>query len=109
MQFDRIAVVGERELVLGFKLVGVSDVFISEGDDAVKLLSEFMASKEYGLIIVSNSVKRHLGTTMLRHLEMALKPLVMFIPALTENEGEESVEALAKRVLGVDIRNVKVK
>ena len=29
MQFDRIAVVGERELVLGFKLVGVSDVFIS--------------------------------------------------------------------------------
>ncbi len=107
MEVGKIAMIGERELVLGFKLVGVSDVFISEGDDALKLLGGFMASKEYGLIIVSDKIKRAMGSAMLRHTETMLQPLVVFIPSPVEIESGESVETLAKRVLGVDIKNVK--
>ena len=109
MQFESIAVVGERELVLGFKLVGVSDVFISEGEEAAKLLGDFMANKKYGLIVVSDSIKKSLTGSLLKHMETALRPLVVFIPSTTGEESEESVETLAKRVLGVDIKNVKVK
>ncbi|MCL5100251.1 MAG: V-type ATP synthase subunit F [Candidatus Marsarchaeota archaeon] len=107
MQFDRIAVVGEREIALGFELVGVSDVFISSGEEAVKKLGEIMGGKDYGLVIVSDSVRRKMGSAMLRAAETALKPLVVFVPAPTAGEEEESVEALAKRVLGVDIKSVK--
>ena len=35
MKFDNIAVIGERELVLGFRLVGIGDVFMSTGQEAV--------------------------------------------------------------------------
>ena len=31
MEFEKIAVIGERETVLGFKLVGIKDAFIASG------------------------------------------------------------------------------
>ncbi len=107
MQFDKIAVVGEREIALGFELVGVSDVFISSGEEAVRKLGEIMEGKDYGLVIVSDSVRRIMGSAMRRTAETVLRPLVVFVPASNADENEESVEALAKRVLGVDIKNVK--
>lgn len=107
MEFDRIAVIGEREIALGFKLVGVSDVFMETGDAATNRFTEMLASKEYGLVIVSESIRKALGKAVLKVAETTLRPLVIFIPAPGAGEGEESVEALAKRILGVNIQTVK--
>jgi V/A-type H+-transporting ATPase subunit F len=103
-KFGRIAVVGERDISLGFKLVGIKDVFISEGKDAASTISKLMSSKEYDLIIASYRLKALMSANA-RHLaETATKPLVIFIPSEKElAEQSESVESLAKRVLGVDI------
>lgn len=107
MEFDRIAVIGEREIALGFKLVGVSDVFMETGENATRRFAEMLSDKEYGLVIVSESIRKALSKTMLKTAETTLRPLVVFIPAPGTGEGEESVEALAKRILGVNIQSVK--
>ena len=107
MEFDRIAVIGEREIALGFKLVGISDVFMETGEAATKRFAELLSGKEYGLVIVSESIRKTLSKAALKTAETTLRPLVVFIPALGQGEGEESVEALAKRVLGVNIQSVK--
>ena len=107
MEFDRIAVIGEREIALGFKLVGISDVFMETGEAAAKRFAELLAGKEYGLVIVSESIKKTLSKAALKTAETTLRPLVVFIPAPGQGEGEESVEALAKRVLGVNIQSVE--
>ena len=36
----RIAIVGERELVIGYQLLGIEDTFIVTGEDANKKLHE---------------------------------------------------------------------
>ncbi len=65
---------------------------------------ELMSSKEYDLVISSYSIKQQLSPSALRMAEAITKPLVIFIPSEKElTEQSESVEALAKRVLGVDI------
>ncbi|MGC8648424.1 MAG: V-type ATP synthase subunit F [Candidatus Micrarchaeia archaeon] len=106
MEFGKIGVIGERDIALGFKLVGVKDAFIEEGDSAVSLLRDMLEKKEYGLIIVSNTVLEHMDTQTLRAAETSLKPIVVFIP-VKEEENKESVEQLAKRVLGVNIQTLK--
>ncbi|MCL4404789.1 hypothetical protein M1583_02265 [Candidatus Marsarchaeota archaeon] len=103
-KFGKIAAIGEREAVLGFKLAGVKDVFISDGKDATATLTDLINSKEYDLIIASYRIKGSLSPATRHIAETATKPLVIFIPSEKElEESAESVESLAKRVLGVDI------
>ena len=107
MEFEKIAVVGEPELVLGFKLIGIGDVFMEKGDSAVERLFGLIESKGYGLIMASESIRPHLQPASLKLIDTSLKPLVVFIPLPGENEEQESVEKLAQRVLGVDIQKLK--
>ncbi|MEM3227500.1 MAG: V-type ATP synthase subunit F [Candidatus Micrarchaeaceae archaeon] len=102
MKFEKIAVIGERDIALGFKLVGVKDIFIEEGEEAVGLLNEMLEKREYGLVIASNTMLDNMDTRSRRAAETSLKPIVVFIPVREEGD-KESVEQLAKRVLGVDI------
>jgi V/A-type H+/Na+-transporting ATPase subunit F len=107
MGFENIAVIGERELALGFKLVGIKDTFIKTGADAIKTFTELMGSKTYNLILVSESLKDAMDKSILRLAETSLTPLVVFIPLPGTERERESVESLAKRVLGVDIKGLK--
>lgn len=97
-----IAIIAERELVLGFRLIGVEHSFIAEKDEGVKKLYELLAEKKYSLIMVSESIKSYMDSKTLRFTETSTDPVVVFIP-LPGGEDLESVNALAKRVLGVDI------
>ncbi len=105
---EEIAVVGEREIALGFKLIGIQDVFIEEGENAVKKVEELAASGRYGLIFVSETVKRFAGLSKTKQFESSLKPLVVFIPMLEMEKKRETLEQLAKRVLGIDLEKLKI-
>ncbi|MDE1856646.1 MAG: V-type ATP synthase subunit F [Candidatus Micrarchaeota archaeon] len=106
MEFDRIAVVGERELVLGFKLIGISDVFIAGGAEGAQKLSELIRAGTHNLIMASDGIKGHMDQHIQMVAETSLKPIVIFIPVHGADE-QESVEKLAKRILGVDIKSIK--
>lgn len=106
MGFDRIAVIAERYVALGFKLVGISDVFIEGGDSAVSLLSDIMNKKEFNLVMVEDKIQKSMSSAMLRSVKISIDPLVVFIPSPSSKVPIESVESLAKRVLGVDIKGV---
>lgn len=97
-----IAIVGEREIALGFRLIGLDNTFIADGETGVTKFLELLRSDKYSLIMVSERLKRLMDRKTLDFVETATRPLVVFIPVPGEIE-EESVEALAKRVLGVDI------
>lgn len=106
LEFEKIAVIGERETALGFKLAGIRDTFIASGNDAVSLLKELMGKKEYGLVIASNAIMDYMDTQTLRIAETSLKPIIVFIPVAEERK-KESIEELAKRVLGVNIQALR--
>lgn len=103
-QSGKIAVVGDRELVVGYRLLGVEDAFIVGKDDAQKTLMDLFSSDKYGLIIVGGEVRRLLSTASREKAESSIIPLVVFMPSMAAQEGEESLSILAKRVLGVDLK-----
>ena len=99
----RIAVVGERELAIGYNLLGIEDTFITSGDDASKTIQELFSSGNYSLIIISDAVRSSLPPIFKKKIEASIEPLVIFMPALEGNIQEESISVLAKRVLGISI------
>ena len=101
----RLAIIGDRELVIGYRLIGIDDTFIVADEDASKKIQKLYSSDEYGLIIASDSVRAKLTSTFLSEIEESIEPLVLFMPSQKETteEDEESIAALAKRVLGINI------
>lgn len=99
----KIAVVGERELAIGYNLLGIEDTFVTDGQEASKILQELFASNKYSLIIASDAVRSSIPAIFRKKIEASIEPLVIFMPALQGNIQEESIAALAKRVLGISI------
>jgi V/A-type H+-transporting ATPase subunit F len=102
----KIAVLGERELVMGYRLLGIDDTFTMSTDyiEVNKTLQRLMSSKEYALIIASDSVRNALSEGFRETVETSIEPLVLFLPALHGNVEEESISSLARRVLGISIQ-----
>jgi V/A-type H+/Na+-transporting ATPase subunit F len=99
----RIAVIGERELVIGYRLLGIDDTFIASGEEASKIIQDLYSSGKFGLIIASDAVRNSLPLVFRKKIESSIEPLVLFMPALEGDIQEESIAKLAKRVLGISI------
>ncbi len=100
----KIAIVGDRELVIGYRLIGIDDTFIIDNEDASKKVQELYSSGNFGLIIASDSLRHKLPPKFLSQIEESIEPLVLFMPSHKEsNEEEESIASLAKRILGIKI------
>ena len=100
----RIAVVGERELVIGYRLLGIDDTFVVGGEEASKTIQELFASGKFSLIIASDSIRNSIPLVFRKKIESSIEPLMIFMPAMEGNIQEESISVLAKRVLGVNIQ-----
>jgi len=104
-QSGKIAVIGDRELVLGYRLLGVEDAFITGKDEAQKVVMDLFNSSKYGLIIAGNEIRKGLSNSAREKIESSIIPLVVFMPPLDSAvKEEESLALLARRVLGVDLK-----
>lgn len=99
-----IAVIGERELVIGYRLLGIDDTFIvARGDQAFKTMENLFFSHKYTMIIASQFIRDYLPPLLRKKVEASIEPLVLFMPSLKGNIQEESISSLARRVLGINI------
>ncbi|HEV2231381.1 MAG TPA: V-type ATP synthase subunit F [Thermoplasmata archaeon] len=96
-------VLGERELATGFRLIGMQNVIEIGPESGAQEFQRVMADDRYGLVIASQSVRRLLSEAQRQHAEASLKPLVVFVPPPSGEYEVESLDALAKRVLGVSL------
>jgi len=97
------AVIGERELVLGFRLIGLGNTFLVDPSTTVRTFEEAFDSGRYGLILASQRLQAALPEKVRRRAESSLSPLVVFLPTPGAGEEPESLAALAKRVLGISL------
>ena len=97
-------VLGERELAIGFRLVGMKNVIEVTAESAAEEFRRVVASGQYSLVIASQTVKQQLDEAQRLHAESSLHPLVVFVPSPSGEFEVESIDALAKRVLGVTLQ-----
>jgi V/A-type H+/Na+-transporting ATPase subunit F len=100
----RTAVIGERELAIGFRLVGLSDVVEVTPETSVREFQRVMADPRYNLVIASQSIRPQLSDSQRAAADASLRPLVVFVPTPNGEFEVESIGALAKRVLGITLQ-----
>ena len=102
-QTRRTAVLGERELAIGFRLIGLQDVFEVTPENAGAEFQRVMTSGAYTLVIASQSIRPRLSEAQRLNADNSITPLVVFVPTPTGEYEVESINTLAKRVLGVTL------
>ena len=101
----RIAVIGERELVIGYRLLGIDETYlVSEGgEDPYKTMEKLFTSHKFAMIIASQFIRDSLPMLFRQKVEASINPLVLFMPSLKGDINEESISSLARRVLGINV------
>jgi V/A-type H+-transporting ATPase subunit F len=99
-----IAVIGERELVIGYRLLGINETFlVSKGEESFRTLEKVFSSNKFAMIIASQFVRDSLPLVFKSKVEGSINPLVIFMPSLRGDIHEESISSLARRVLGINV------
>ncbi len=107
MEFKKIVFIGERQDALGLQLAGIDKTLSLSGKEALNEVIKLIKNKEYNLIIAEESIKEYADQNEINLINTSVDPLVLLIPSKEVLEGSESLESLAKRVLGVDITKLK--
>ncbi len=102
---QKIAVAGEVDAVLGFRLAGVSDAFECGKENAEEVISRLLSSQEIGIVIVSEETLAFLSAKTKKALETATKPVAVIIPSRKTKKagGSTALASLVKRAIGVDL------
>ncbi len=99
----RTVVVGERELAIGFRLIGMKDVVEVVPETAAAEFDTAISDGRFSLVVASQTVRARLTEAQRARADASLRPLVVFVPAPSGEYEVESLNVLAKRVLGITL------
>lgn len=92
-----IAVVGNRDFVLGFKLAGVRDTIVeSEIEEKVSALLD---QKEFNILVLHDEDYKNLSNTLKKRIHDSVKPVVISVGKREEDDLRDKI----KRVIGIDL------
>ncbi len=92
-----IAVVGNRDFVLGFKLAGIRDTFIEDKID--ERVNSLLMEKKVSVIVLQDTEYEKLSQDLKRKFSESMEPVVVPVGKL----GEEDVREKIKRAIGIDL------
>jgi V/A-type H+-transporting ATPase subunit F len=105
MSSDKIAVIGDRDTVTGFRLVGVSECAVPKSPDETRqLLYDFFRDPSMGLIIITEPLAGEVEDTIVE-LSASPVPVILLISDRTGSTGayETVLKELIRRAVGIEI------
>jgi V/A-type H+-transporting ATPase subunit F len=99
----KIAVIGDKDSILGFKTIGVDTFPATESEDALKTLKK-LVSDEYGVIFITEELASELHS-VLDELNKRFLPAVVLIPNSkgTLGIGMDQIKQNVEKAIGADI------
>jgi V/A-type H+-transporting ATPase subunit F len=96
-----IAVIGNSEFILGFRLAGIRKTYAAENDEKlVKYINTVLGDGEVGILVLNSRDMARIPRRLQMTLEESVKPTVI---AIGGEEGGMSMRERIKRSVGVDL------
>jgi V/A-type H+-transporting ATPase subunit F len=96
-----IAVIGNSEFILGFRLAGVQKTYAVESDERlVDSINRVLGDKDVGILVLEGKDMERIPPRLRTTLEDSVKPTVI---AIGGDEGGLSMREKIKRSVGVDL------
>ena len=97
-----IAVIGNSEFILGFRLAGIRKTYAAENDEKRnEYITSVLLDNEVGILVLNSSDMEKVPRRLRATLENSVKPTVIAIGG--EEEGGLSMRERIKRSVGVDL------
>lgn len=99
----KIAVLGDKDSVLGFRALGL-DVFAADSAEQARPILHRLAREGYAIIYLTEQLATGLGAEMARYKD-ELTPAIILIPGKEGSLGigMESIKTAVERAVGADI------
>ena len=99
----KIAVMGDRDSVLGFKALGLEVCFCENTDEDRRTLHR-LAGDNYAIIYITEQLAQYLTADIARYKD-AVMPAIILIPGKSGSLGlgEAGLKAAVERAVGADI------
>jgi V/A-type H+/Na+-transporting ATPase subunit F len=96
-----IAVIGNSEFILGFRLAGIRKTYAAENDEKLnEHITSVLQDTEVGILVLNSSDMEKVPRKLRVTLENSVRPTVIAIGA---EEGGLSMRERIKRSVGVDL------
>jgi V/A-type H+-transporting ATPase subunit F len=96
-----IAVIGNGEFILGFRLAGIRKTYAAENDEKLnEYITNVLHDTTVGILVLNSSDMERVSRRLRATLEKSVKPTVIAIGA---EEGGLSMRERIKRSVGVDL------
>jgi vacuolar-type H+-ATPase subunit F/Vma7 len=102
---NRIIVIGDHDMALGFSLVGLRDCVSATMQTSEAELDRAFSAQDAGMIILLEDFLQQMSQKMKRRVEAATKPVVVTIPG----KGGPSAQGgdlaqMIKKAIGVELK-----
>ncbi len=95
-----IAVVGEEEFTMGFRLAGIRTVIDTLPKDAETQLKSLFAQQNIGIIITSKKMMEQVNPDMRRMLDESVSPVTVVV---SDKDEMGNLRESIKKAIGVDL------
>ena len=105
MSSDKIAAIGDRDTVTGFRLVGVSECAVPKSPEETRnLLYQFFRDPSMGLIIITEPLAAEVENVIVE-LSQSPVPVILLVPDRDGTTGafEAVLKELIRRAVGIEI------
>jgi len=102
----RIAVIGDSDMITGFGLIGIKDLYEASNEEAEvkRVFDEVTADKEIGLVIISSPLAEIVRGQIKRFNQTKkIVPVIMEVPDKRGPPEHDPFEELIKKAVGVSI------
>jgi V/A-type H+/Na+-transporting ATPase subunit F len=98
-------VIGDSEMITGFRLVGVKGVEVTSADEAQQALNKVLTRNDVGIIIISEEflTNSSLSAEVDRVRQEKVTPLIVGIPGSRRSVNEMHLSAKISKILGIKI------
>ncbi|MER2040901.1 MAG: V-type ATP synthase subunit F [Desemzia incerta] len=99
----KIGVVGDKDSILPFKMLGFDVFYVSEAKEARKMVDQ-LAKNEYGIIYLTEELGAKIPDTIKRY-DSKIQPAVILIPNHTGtlNIGKQRIQDNVEKAVGQNI------
>ncbi len=104
---EKIVVVGDRDLCIGFGLAGVVEAHeIQDPSQVEARIWSLMEREEVGLVIMYDEFLNHLTPKLKNKLQSVTRPVFVAVPGKKgADEKAESLQVLIKKAIGIELKN----
>ncbi len=97
-----IAVIGNSEFILGFRLAGIRKTYAADNDERLsECITSVLQDGQVGILVLNSSDMERIPRRLRTTLDKSVKPTVIAIGG--DEEGGLSMREKIKRSVGVDL------